>query len=469
MKNIIFVYDNLEKIEDLIEVSSNTSANIILTKSLQSGIKFNKREKADLFIIDSSFHFSENNIELLKEHLNCIRPLIIENKIDEFKDFFISKKKLISNLRKSTKILDKNQKKSFRKTPVVFRSETKFKNEIKAEVRRAKRYRYPLSVVLFKYELERDIDDLIEYFSGKVREFDYLWVISENKFAMVLPHTAWNGAQILSNRLVKHVSEKYNFKICSLKNQILSFKRVENDETFIFRIDRAIDNEFQEINRKIDFYIWKDELFNEFSEAKTIRIFNRYKGMLVSHDADIIYINGSLHLHNIRAIQQNIIDKEKVTYFYSSSIDKTICAGIESLHKENRHAILSSYEIVDPVFTKTNIAKLSIEENIDVLIFLDNSDEVIKTKLYELSLDDLTVFSETQTHLQENQAIYIEFSISIRDKIYKIKSNSHILQVEIGDNISYFTINLKTSLKDNMKISEFLSIKQISFIKELKS
>ncbi|EJF07381.1 hypothetical protein ThvES_00005550 [Thiovulum sp. ES] len=429
MKNIIFVYDNLEKIEDLIEISSNTSANIILTKSLQSGIKFNKREKADLFIIDSSFHFSENKIELLKEHLNCIKPLIIENKIDEFKDFFISKKKLIANIRKSTKILDENQKKSFRKTPVVFRSEAKFKNEIKAEVRRAKRYRYPLSVVLFKYELEKDIDDLIEYFSGKVREFDYLWVISENKFAMVLPHTAWNGAQILSNRLVKHVSEKYNFKICALKNQILSFKRVENDETFIFQIDHAIDNEFREINREIDFYVWKDELFNEFAEAKTIRIFNRYKGMLVSHDADIIYINGSLHLHNIRAIQQNIIDKEKVTYFYSSSIDKTIRAGIESLHKENRHAVLSSYEIVDPVFTKTNIAKLSIEEDIDVFIYLDDSDEVIKTKLYELSLDDLTVFSETQTHLQENQAIYIEFRISIRDKIYKIESNSHILQV----------------------------------------
>jgi hypothetical protein len=469
MKNLIIVYESLENIDSLLKVSDETGANVFLTKSLDDGIQFEKKNKTDLFVIDNSFSIFDKNIELLQNSLNLMKLFLIETKEEKLQKFSVSRNKLIEIIQKETKKVEKVElPDSERKNPVIFYEAEKFKETIKAETRRAKRYRYHLSVVLFQNNSKEKISDLMKFFSDKIREFDYLWVISEDKFAMVLPHTAWNGAQILSNRLVKDSSEKFGFALDSLKNSIIAFKRIENDESFMAQIEKSIKGEFHEIDRKIDFYVWKDELFNEFLEAKTIRIFNRYKGMLVSHDADMVYRDCKLNLHNIRAIQQNIIDIEKFTYFYSNSINKTIRAGIQYLDKENRHAILSSYEIVEPIFTKTTIAKLSIEENIDVFLRFDN-DEVLSTKLYELSLDELTVYSESVKNLQENQAITVNFEIQIRDKTYKIESSSRVLQVEVGENISYFSLNLQTSLKDNMKISEFLSIKQISFIKELKS
>jgi hypothetical protein len=469
LKTIVVVYKDLESIEEFVTVSSNIGANIFLTKSLKDGIKFHEKakEKADLFIIDKSFQFIDRKIRLIKENLEKgFKPSIIDNSIDGIEDLTVSKALIIEKIRNFEKIKT-TPTAHFKKAPMIFREKIKFMDEIRGEVRRAKRYKYPLAVVIFKLEVLENSENLIVYFSRRVREFDYLWVISQSMFAMVLPHTAWNGAQILSNRLVRNFSTDYNIELCSLKNKILSYKRVESDENFINRIEQSITGEFHEINHDIDFYVWKDELFNEFIERQTIRIFNRYKGMLVSHDADMVFIDGRLNLYNIRSIQQNIIDIDKIVYFYSSAIDKTIRAGIDYLDKENHHALLSSFEAVDPIVTKTTFTKLLIEEKIDV--FLNFNSDQIKAEMNELSLDEVTVTTTLPVHFELNQHTEISFSLPVRDKVYEISSNSKVLQSEEGSSISFITFSISTSLKDNMKISEFLSIKQISFIKELKS
>lgn len=472
MKNIITVYKEFKNISKIADAITEIGENIFLTTSIKNGLQFLNFERAELFIIDSSYDISEEEFEALKK---VDSELIFMSENDDELQFnlhsigtVVTHGEMIDYISHSPKDIGANisaiKKK---KIPNVFRDFESFKNSITQEVRRAKRYQYPLVVVMFKLTETHHIEQVINYFASKIREFDSLWITDDERFAMVLPHTGWNGAEILTNRLTTHITGELKIDISSLKNKIISFKRIETDADFISKIEFGLDSEYYDVNRDIDFNVWKEELFSEFLEGKTIRIFNRYKGMLISHDSDIILKNSKLELHNIRPLQLSIINDEKATYFYSTTLSKTVRAGVEKLDLRKAFATLTSFEIIDSSFIKNTTMKLLVEEDITVKISTDSNH--IDSKLVELSLDEMTIMTHTTDIFKESSHCDIEFSLDLKKGgNYIIKTEAKVKEIEEGREISYIDLEITTSLNDNMKISEYLSGKQIKFIKELK-
>ncbi len=462
MRNIVFVYRDSEKISEIVPKLGEYIENIFLTTKLDNGLQFVNFEHIDLFVIDSSYQIETNRLDALRkieEKLIFTANQNIEN-VEIGK--YLTYNELVEYIQHHSK--DKESE-TFKKAPNIFRDFELFQEAITQEVRRAKRYRYPLVVVLFQLEESKYMEKIINYFSSKIREFDYLWIIDDVRFAMVLPHTGWNGAEILTSRLITQVSEKLNIDTSSIRNQILTFKRIESDSEFIDKIKDSIHKKYFEINRNIDFDIWKDELFAEFIEGKTIRIFNRYKGLLVSHDADIVLKNEKLELHNIRPLQLSIISKEMATYFYSSTLGKAVRGEVDNLDMKKSFVSMGNFEIVDIEYIKNNNnnMKLIIENGIDAT--LSDGDQILKASLFELSLDELTLVLPTSQLVDISKNCYIEFSLNGN----LIKSPAQIREIERGKEITYIDVKIVTSPNDNMHISTYLSSQQMQIIKELKS
>jgi hypothetical protein len=470
LKNTVLVHKSFRNISEVAELITEIGENLFLSTSLSSGLQFLNFERCDLFIIDESYLLSEADIEALHKVKSDV-IVISENGLDiDLQGIAseINKQELIKNLQSS-----KGSAKfsissiSTKKAPNIFREFDTFKDSITQEVRRAKRYQYPLVVVMFQLVETDHIEGVINYFSSKIREFDSLWITDNSRFSMVLPHTGWNGAEILTNRLTTHITGELGIDVESLKNKIISFKRIESDSDFINRIKNGLDSEYYNINKDIDFNIWKEEIFSEFIEGKTVRIFNRYKGMLISHDSDIILKGSTLELHNIRPLQLSIINNEKATYFYSTPLNKSIRAGVEEIDVDRSFATLTSFEIIDSSFIKNTSMKLLVEDSVEVKI--SNHTGITVGKLLELSLDEITITVEDRAILQNEENFTIQFSLDFKGKSHTISTTGNLKNIEEGRDISYADFTITTSLSDNMKISEFLSNKQIKFIKELKS
>jgi len=462
LKNIILIHNNFRNISNIAQAVSDVGENLFLSTNFKNGLQFLNFESVEMFLIDSSYSVKDEELSSLKT-LN-IEPTFISRQdvsLENMSDFgkVINEDKFIENL-KSIKNINIEET-TLKNAPNIFRDFDTFKLAITQEVRRAKRYRYPFVVVMFQLTDKTHIQQVIDYFSSKIREFDSLWIYDDTKFSMVLPHTGWNGAEILTSRLTTQITQEIGIEIDALKNVILSFKRIERDEDFITRIENSLNNEYYNINKSVAFNVWKEELFSEFLEAKTIRIFNRYKGLLISHDSDIVLNEHHLELHNIRDIQFSIIDKEKASYFYSKTLNKTIRAGVEKIDPKDFSATLSNFEIIDSDFIENKNLKLLIEEDLPIRIS-GNLAQIV-----ELSLDEITVVTKDISAIKNKSKLKLNFEISVRDTLFKIKAEGKILNIEEGAE-SYIDIKMTTSSIENIKISEFLSTKQIQFIKELK-
>ena len=467
MKNIILIHNNFKNILKIAQVITEIGETLFISTKLKNGLQFLNFERAELFIIDGSYPLEVEDIIGLKDlkteiilinrdysesNVESIGKIVDENEfIESLKSF---------NKSRSSKTV------SVKKDPHIFRDIETFKLSITQEVRRAKRYRYPFVVVMFELTDDSYAQHIINYFSSKIREFDSLWIYNSNKFSMILPHTGWNGAEILTNRLTTYITQELGIEIDSLKNVILSFKRIERDKAFIKRIEKSLDGDYYNINKSANFNIWKYELFSEFTEAKTIRMFNRYKGLLISHDSDIILNEQKLEVHNIREIQFSIIDSEKATYFYSKTLNKTIRAGVETVNGDKSSAILSNFEIISSDFIKNTGVKLLIEEDFPILI--SDKKAQISAKIVEISLDEVTIITENIAIFQNSSNLKLSFEIPFKALSYKIETEAKVLNIEEGTDISYIDLQIATSITDNMKISEYLSLKQIQFIKELR-
>jgi hypothetical protein len=472
VKNVVIVYKNFANVSKIGEALTVVGENIFFSTNLANGLQFLNHEKADLFIIDGSFSLLEDDLEAIRKVESEI--IFIQRDVEssaELKEIglVIEEERLVEHILHSTKEIGIHIASiKHKKIPNIFRDFDAFRDSITGEVRRAKRYRYPLVIVMFKLNEIKYINEVINYFSSKIREFDSLWISGDNKFSMILPHTGWNGAEILTNRLTTQIADELNFHSSALQNLIISFKRIESDNDFINRIQNSLNGKYYDINRDIDFNVWKEELFSEFLDGKTIRIFNRYKGMLISHDSDIILKNGQLEVYNIRPLQLSIINNEKATYFYSSTINKTIRAGIDRIDIKKSFATLSSFEIIDSSFIKNTTMKLLVEDTLQIKISNEIGKNIMNAKIIELSLDKATIIFTGKSPFARDETLKIEFNLPFNNEIYPVKVNATVSEIEIGSEVSYIDLQLATSLNDNMKISDFLSQKQIQFIKELK-
>jgi len=472
MKNIVIVYKDFKQTSKIADAVAEIGENLFLTTSMKNGLQFLNFERADIFIVDSSYDISQEEFEALKKVESEI--IFISNDRDRLKldlnsiGNVVTYDEMLEYINRSKKDIGANIPNiNKKKKPNVFRDIESFKSSITQEVRRAKRYRYPLVVVMFKLSDKKYIEQVVNYFISKIREFDSLWIIDDDRFAMVLPHTGWNGAEILTNRLTNHIAEELNIDVSFLKNKIITFQRIESDADFTKKIEDGLDGKYYDISRKIDFDAWKEALFSEFIERKTVRIFNRYKGMLISHDSDIVLNDARLEVYNIRPIQLTIINNEKVVYFYSSTLNKTIRAGADEIDIERAFATLTSFEIIDSSFIKNTKMKLIIDE--DIFVKVSSGKDIVKSKLIELSLDEITIETNSIDIFKNSESYEVEFPLKLKDgKIHLIKGKVTLKELEEGKDISYVDLEFTTSSDGNMNISAYLSDKQMKLIKELK-
>lgn len=469
MKNVVLIHQKHENISKISKAIIEIGENLFISTSLKNGIQFSEFQASDIFIIDGSYPINLDEVKDLKRlgtELIFINRDNLNIEISEF-GILVDEDKFLQYLEKSDKEIGSDiASVSVKKAQNIFRDFESFSSSITQEVRRAKRYNYPLVIIMFDFIKTENMPEVIDYFASKIREFDSLWIADSNHFSMILPHTGWNGAEILTNRLTTQITNTLNLSVNSLKNQILNFKRIESDSDFISRITNSLTLEYNNIDNNIDFNIWKDELFSEFVGGKTTRVFNRYKGMLVSHDSDILLKDSKLELSNIRNIQLSLINQEKATYFYSSTLNKTIRASVEKVNLDDSFAVLTNFEIIDTEFIKKTTMKLLIEDNMDISIF-DELNNNISGKIVEISLEELTIIVESTSFFKENSNLKATFTLPFSGK--QISADIEVKSIEEGKDISYMDLRISTSIVDDMKISEFLSKKQIEFIKELKT
>jgi uncharacterized Zn ribbon protein len=356
----------------------------------------------------------------------------------------------------------------FKKKSRIFLERDSFEGAMAHEIRRAKRYHYPMALVLFRSEEVSNLELFLNYFSEKIREFDFLWRY-ENGFAMVLPHTGWDGAEILTSRLSSRALSHFQLHAEALQHNILSLKQTENDQEFLDRVYVALNSKFYNISSGIGFESWKEELYSEFVETNTnIRLMNTYHGMLISHDADISVKNDELFLSNIRPLQLASMHIERATYFQSKTLNRMVRAGIHRINQDTKCAILSNFEIMEENILQRNSLRIELAEPIDVSIQTHDKTS-LHGELTQLSLNSALISIPKQFYLQKGNDIDLDFSLKIKSKSHRVLVSTTVTSIEYLNQNFLLELNIKAELNENKIISDFLSKKQLNLINELKN
>jgi hypothetical protein len=452
VKYSIVITERIGEFGELLSHLSNLSENTLIS-ALFSDTEAISTTEPDLIIVDRAESISSD--ELYKIENQKAKKIFIDKKL-ELSEIDME---YLQGVFKSCDIAIETPPK---KSPKIYRELDSFKASITKEVRRAKRYHYPFVVVQLKLQDSSYSDSIIEYFSSKIREFDSLYIADENHFSMTLPHTGWNGAEILTSRLIREFTEKNSLDIASVTNIIKTFKRSFNDIEFIEYITSSEDSDYYPINCDNDFEVWRDEFFSEFAEGRVTRLYNSYKGMIISHDVDINLVdNSTIVVRNLRPIQLGALELEKVTYFESKSINKMIRAGVHNI--SDKGAIeLSSFEVVDSSGFKNRSFNFIVEEEIPVT-FENNSG-----RLFEISLNKLEILYNRCVQFEAGQFGSIELSLPTHRGEQNIKISGKVTAIESGESESIIELQIEAGEKETRLISEYLSKKQMQFTIELK-
>jgi diguanylate cyclase (GGDEF)-like protein len=131
----------------------------------------------------------------------------------------------------------------------------KYKEIIEKEIKRAKRHKYPFSVIMLDIDFFKEINDRHGHMTGddvlkdlvsliikNIREEDYLIRWGGEEFLIIAPHTSLESARMLAEKLRSQV-ESYNFveniKITSSFGITMLCKE-DNEVSFIKRADDAL-------------------------------------------------------------------------------------------------------------------------------------------------------------------------------------------------------------------------------------
>ena len=131
----------------------------------------------------------------------------------------------------------------------------KYKEIIEKESKRAKRYYYPLSAIMFDIDFFKKINDSYGHITGdkilkdlvslimkNIRGEDYLIRWGGEEFLIIAPYTSLNNAHLLAEKLRAQVESQYfakNIKI-TVSFGITMLRKEDNEEFFIGRADDAL-------------------------------------------------------------------------------------------------------------------------------------------------------------------------------------------------------------------------------------
>jgi hypothetical protein len=467
VKYSILVTDRVNELSSIIEALYKVSDNIYISSCIEDSIDFMTLKENELIVIDGQKKLQLSDLERVREferetifidQIEGVENLDSYGRVAQLSQIDEEYLRLLIKLDTDVENEDLSVK---RKSPKLFRDVDSFKASITKEVRRAKRYHYPLVVVMIQIEEKKYLDDIIAFFSSKIREFDSLYISDSNHFSMTLPHTGWYGAEVLTTRLIKDISARLNIDIDSIRNLIRTFKRSDTDVEFIETILNSVDSEYYPISKDIDFEVWRDEFFSEFSSGKVVRLYNQYKGMVISHDVDISLEDQSLKVRNLRSIQKGALELEKVTYFESSNLNKMIRAGVHNI--DDKGIIeLSSFEIVDSCGIKNRTLNFIVEESIDA------SFGNYKGKLFEVSLDKVEILFSDELTFNEGEKESVTIELPSQKGVDNLTMRGSVLSVETSSTETIVELFIETGERENRLISDYLSKKQMQFIAELK-
>jgi diguanylate cyclase (GGDEF)-like protein len=128
-----------------------------------------------------------------------------------------------------------------------------YQTKIKEEINSAKRYKYPLSLIMFDIDFFKQVNDkhghgvgdevLIEYsklIASALRESDMLFRIGGEEFMIILTHTTKNEAQKVAEKLRVKVQDCKKVISITMSFGVVEYISGENEDHVFKRVDDAL-------------------------------------------------------------------------------------------------------------------------------------------------------------------------------------------------------------------------------------
>ncbi len=130
-----------------------------------------------------------------------------------------------------------------------------FMKAIEEEIERAKRYKTPLSIIMFDIDFFKKINDtyghgigdevlkkLAETIEKNLRKTDKLFRIGGEEFIIILPNTNIENAKIVAEKLRKAICKTDFGKPgrITISLGVTSFTKEDNEDSFLDRVDKAL-------------------------------------------------------------------------------------------------------------------------------------------------------------------------------------------------------------------------------------
>lgn len=206
------------------------------------------------------------------------------------------------------------------------------------------------------------------------------------------------------------------------------------------------------------------------NENKTVKFFNLYKGVPISHEAKIIDIDGEEVVFRTVSIQEIAMKMDNHAYILKNEyFDKHIKADIVYNNFSNSTVVLNNftYLLNMPASQREYIR---VHPDISAVVkMVQNEDEDIATKgkLFDLSVNGLGVVSEANNGLYAGAKVEVDFDLLINGQNHKIISTGEILNIiEYSDSYRYCMKIFPTPDEEELIIN-YVNIREKEIIRNL--
>lgn len=204
-------------------------------------------------------------------------------------------------------------------------------------------------------------------------------------------------------------------------------------------------------------------------EGKSIKFFNLYKGVPISHSAKIVDIDGEDVVFKTDAIQEIAMKMDGTAYIMKDTIfDKHIKADIVYNNFFNNTVVLNNFTyLLNMPASQREFVR--VHPDISAFVSINGTENsATKGKLFDLSVNGLGVVSEDNNGLFAGAEIDIDFTLTFdNNETYKIETVGEILNiVEYSDSYRY-CIKIFPQLEEENKIVEYVKQREKEIIKNL--
>ncbi|DAB35456.1 MAG TPA: pilus assembly protein PilZ [Sulfurospirillum sp. UBA12182] len=204
------------------------------------------------------------------------------------------------------------------------------------------------------------------------------------------------------------------------------------------------------------------------NEGKSVQFFNLYKGVPISHEAEIVDIDGEEVVFKTTSIQEIAMKIDDNAYILKDDVfGKHIKADIVYNNFSNNTVVLNNftYLLNMPASQREFIR---VHPDISAIVKMsEDSQNLTQGKLFDLSINGLGVVSEDNNGLFAGAKIEIEFELLIGKKKEKIQSIGEILNIiEYKDSYRYCIKIFPTPEEEN-SIVRYVNLREKEIIKNL--